>query len=186
MKKRCFRWYWVWNWEKEEAWLNEMSAQGWQLVQVGFCCYTFEKGEAGEYCYQLELLEDTPWAAKSQAYLSFLNETGIQWVGSMLRWVYLRQPAAKGPFALYGGLDSKIAFLRRVSWLIWSAFFINLFPLALNLGVNLTHLLTGQPFYLFNLFCGLASLVLCGLLGRALWGIRRRQERLKQERLLHE
>lgn len=27
----------LWDWEKEAAWLNEMSRQGWQLCRVGWC-----------------------------------------------------------------------------------------------------------------------------------------------------
>ena len=33
---RCF---WVWNFEKEERWLNTMAQSGWELTNVSFCTY---------------------------------------------------------------------------------------------------------------------------------------------------
>jgi len=33
--KKVFRWFWVWDFEKEERWLNEMAAQGWALKKAG-------------------------------------------------------------------------------------------------------------------------------------------------------
>ena len=41
MRLTKHRWYWVWEYEKEEQWLNQMAAQGWALVSVGYCRYEF-------------------------------------------------------------------------------------------------------------------------------------------------
>ena len=30
------KWFWVWDFEKEEDWLNEMAMNGWALASVGF------------------------------------------------------------------------------------------------------------------------------------------------------
>ena len=32
MRKVIRKWFWAWNFEKEEEWLNEMSAKGLALV----------------------------------------------------------------------------------------------------------------------------------------------------------
>ena len=29
--KKVTRWYWVWDYEKEELWLNAMAQEGWTL-----------------------------------------------------------------------------------------------------------------------------------------------------------
>ena len=47
--KTLHKWFWVWEFEKEERWLNEMAQEGWALTCGGFCTYTFEKCEPGEY-----------------------------------------------------------------------------------------------------------------------------------------
>ena len=39
--KVIHRWMWVWNFEKEERWLNTMAQSGWVLTKVGFCTYHF-------------------------------------------------------------------------------------------------------------------------------------------------
>ena len=54
-KKTITRWFWVWQFEKEEEWLNEMAANGWVLESVGFCRYTFVRCEPGEYTVRTEI-----------------------------------------------------------------------------------------------------------------------------------
>lgn len=41
--KTLHRNFWVWEFEKEERWLNEMAQEGWALQNAGFCTYTFER-----------------------------------------------------------------------------------------------------------------------------------------------
>lgn len=54
MKKRVFKFYT--NYEKEEAWLNEMAASGWHCIDYLFGRYMFEKGEPGAYIYRIQPL----------------------------------------------------------------------------------------------------------------------------------
>ena len=51
--KTIRKWFWVWDFEKEERWLNDMAESGWALVSVGFCRYSFERCEPGEYIVRL-------------------------------------------------------------------------------------------------------------------------------------
>ena len=39
--KTIRKWFWVWDFVKEEIWLNEMAQSGWILDKVSFCTYTF-------------------------------------------------------------------------------------------------------------------------------------------------
>jgi hypothetical protein len=34
-RKKIWKWFWVWDFEKEERWLNQMAMEGWVLVDVG-------------------------------------------------------------------------------------------------------------------------------------------------------
>ncbi len=134
MKRVVYKVFFAWQAEKEEKWLNEMAQSGWALVGVGFFRYVFVKGEPGEYAYRIELLENTPTNQKSLAYLDFLRETGIETVGSILRWVYLRKKAQLGAFELYSDLHSKLAYHKRLR-----AFFLTLVFAELSIGLsNLT------------------------------------------------
>lgn len=42
MRQTIRKLFWVWDFDKEEKWLNEMAAKGLSLVAVGFCKYEFE------------------------------------------------------------------------------------------------------------------------------------------------
>ena len=129
MKKRVFKFYS--NYEKEEAWLNEMAASGWHCVDYLFGRYTFEKGEPGEYIYRIQLLEYYTNHAESVTYLGFLEDTGVEVIASHIRWVYLRKKAIEGPFELFSDL-------AIVNFLFGSRLLGNPKPVNLfNLGVAL-------------------------------------------------
>ncbi|MBQ3859711.1 MAG: DUF2812 domain-containing protein, partial [Clostridia bacterium] len=49
MRTTVRKWFWGWDFDKEEAWLNEMAAKGLALVSVGLGRYEFEETEPGEY-----------------------------------------------------------------------------------------------------------------------------------------
>ena len=52
------KWFWVWDFEKEERWLNTMAQSGWVLTKVGFCTYHFAPCQPGEYTIRLEVLKN--------------------------------------------------------------------------------------------------------------------------------
>ena len=105
------------DYEKEEAWLNSMSAKGFAFTDFFFCRYVFEDSEPGEYIYRIELLENLPGHPESRKYLNFMEENGVKQISSWHRWVYFRKKAVDGPFDIYSDIDSKIAHYRRVSFL---------------------------------------------------------------------
>lgn len=147
--------FWVWDYDKEEAWLNEMSAKGWALISVGFCTYVFEEAEPNEYCIRLELLNQVPSHQESQRYLRFLEETGVEHVGSYLRWVYVRQKKANEAFHLFSDNRSRIAHLNRILTLL-AIFAI----LEIYLAVNNLFLYFGANATVFNLSGGMLTGVL--------------------------
>lgn len=115
MKHTVYRYFSIGAYEKEEAWLNEMAAKGMLLTDIGLCRYVFTEGMPGSYIYRIELLKELPSHAESIAYLRFLEETGIEFVGSCVRWAYFRRPASDGPFALYSDTESKIRHFKRIT-----------------------------------------------------------------------
>ena len=44
--------------DKEEAFLNEMSAKGYAMKRFFLGLYTFEKCRPGEYTYRVDLISD--------------------------------------------------------------------------------------------------------------------------------
>lgn len=179
MRKTVKKWFWVWDFDKEEAWLNEMAAKGLTLVSVGFCRYDFEETLPGEYGVRLELLENVPTVPESEKYIEFVESTGAECVGSWLRWVYFRKKKVDGEFELFSDFDSKIKHLTRI---------INfIFPLGgANLligGGNLLNIVAHAPELSFlpfvNLFIGVF----------ALWGalkLHKKRKKLKDEQQIFE
>ena len=113
-RRKVNKLFFIWNWDEEERWLNEMSAQGWQFVKFTFpCVYTFEKGEPNAYQYCLEALDHRIGSPESQNYLAFLRDMNIELVASYLFWVYLRKPADDKPFELFSDASSRMKHMRR-------------------------------------------------------------------------
>ncbi|MDR1542692.1 MAG: DUF2812 domain-containing protein [Clostridiales bacterium] len=83
-------WKAFWDFEKEEAWLNDMAAKGIAMTDYSICRYTFEECEPGEYEYRIELLEKSPKSHESVAYLRFLKESGIEAIAFYNSWAYFR------------------------------------------------------------------------------------------------
>jgi len=114
MKHTEYKIFTEFQYEKEEDWINDKALKGENLTDIGFCRYVFEDGEPGKYIYRLELLEHFPNHYKSREYLNFLEDTGVEFVGSILNWGYLRKKASEGPFEIYSDLNSKIKHYKRI------------------------------------------------------------------------
>ena len=179
----------MWDYEKEERWLNEMSAKGLAMTDYSWCRYVFTDAPSGQYIYRIELLENLPTHPESLAYLRFLEENGVEFVASYMRWVYLRKPAADGPFDIYTDIDSKINHYRRIN-LVWTVMMIAEFIAGgMNIAIGIINLNIGERLGNFsygNLTIGIAvSLlgVMFLLLGAPL---RKMIKKLRQEKAIHE
>lgn len=167
MNTKIHKWFWVWDFEKEEAWLNDMSSRGFLLINVNFITYTFEAIHSEEYTYHLELLENLPTHQNSKKYLSFLKETGIDCVGSHMCWVYLRKEKNKGTFNLYSDYNSRISHFNRILRLLIVIVLIELVIIPFNFGIlfNLNktiiwdgRILIGSLTFIFALLAGYGAL----------------------------
>jgi len=178
-----------WDYEKEEQWLNEMSAKGMAFTDYSWCRYVFTDAPNSQYIYRIELLENLPTHPESIAYLRFLEENGVEYVASYMRWVYLRKPASEGPFDLYTDIDSKIKHYKRINY-FWTFFMIMEFVAAFgNIAIGITNLFIGERLGNFSygiLIIGSITLAF-GLLFLALdIPIRRKIKKLRQEKAIHE
>lgn len=89
-KMTKFKWFWAWDDEKEEKWLEAMSQNGWHLVDPGFpCVYHFIKGEARSYSYHLDFR--TGSFKSLQEYLQICRDAGWEMLGRMGSWYYFRK-----------------------------------------------------------------------------------------------
>ena len=169
------------NWEKEEKWLNEMAAKGLALTDYMWCRYVFEETEPGAYVYRIDLLDHLPSRPQSRKYIEFLEEAGIEFVSSYMRWVYFRKKADGQPFALYSDISSQIARNKRVR-LLW-------LPLCFaELAIGFSNILMGlkHPYAIVNLFLGMLCVGLGIMLGLLSIQVTRKIRALEKEQLISE
>ena len=166
-RKIIKKWVWVWDFDKEERWLNTMAQQGWVLDKTGFCRYEFVRCEPGEYTVRLEMREH------DEGYLSFMADTGAEYVGRMVKWIYFRKKTELGPFDIFSDAESRIAHLERMCRMLRGVGIANL---AIGLANFLSPVV---PMGWVNL---LGATVLMYALGR----IEGKKEALQRDRLLME
>jgi hypothetical protein len=112
--KKLWRFYSIADYEKEEAFLNEMARAGWNLTAVGFCRYIFRRGNEGEYIYKLDMVERTESDEVKESYFNFLTECGIRVVGEFKDWIYLQKRASEGPFDMKNDTYTKLRHVNKV------------------------------------------------------------------------
>ena len=161
------KWIWVWDFDKEERWLNSMAQQGWVLDRLGFCRYEFVRCEPGEYIVRLEMREH------DEGYLSFMADTGAEYVGRMVKWIYFRRKAELGEFDIFSDLDSRLEHLKKISWMLR---FVGIANLVIGLANSI------NPYVPLGWINLLAATLLMYALGR----IEGKQEALEKDRLLME
>lgn len=183
MRHTVYKLFWAWEYEKEEKWINEMSRKGMALVSVGLCKYIFKDAVPGDYIYKIELLDKSPRNAESEAYIKFLEETGIEHISSLLRWIYLRKKAADGQFDLYSDMDSKISYLKRLRLFFYSTTLLELSLgiMNINLGINLK---TGYTN--INTVLGILLLLLAFILVKTGMAHTKKIKELQKEMLIRE
>ena len=179
MRRTIRKFFFVWDFDKEEKWLNEMAAKGLALVSTGFCKYEFEDSLPGEYKVCLQLLDKMPSHPESQKYIAFMEETGAEHVGSFTRWVFFRKKASEGDFQLFSDNGSKVKYMT--SMLSFVALIV-----GLNLYIGLYNLFV--VFFLHSAFnyIGLLNfaIALVGIPGVIkLW---KKRNRMKKESQLFE
>lgn len=179
MRKTIRKVFFVWDFDKEEKWLNEMAAKGLSLISVGFCRFEFEDCIPGEYRICLQLLDKTPRNPESQKYIEFLEDTGAEHIGNCARWAYFRRKVSDGNFEIFSDNASRVKYLTGI--LNFTALIV-----GLNLLIGLQNLCIA--IFLHNSFnyIGLINLVIgiWGSFGTAkLW---KKRKRMKQECQLFE
>lgn len=179
MRQTIHKLFWVWDFDKEEKWLNEMAAKGLSLVSVGFCKYEFEDSMPGEYKVCLQLLDKMPRHPESQKYIEFLETTGAEHIGNFTRWAYFRKKSKDGEFELFSDNASRIKYLSGVISLVALVMIANL-VVGIN-NVFLANNLSSPINYL-----GIINIALSILCAFGCVRLLKKRKRMKQEGQLFE
>ena len=110
-----FRYFTIFNHQKEEEYLREKHKNGWKFVRVGgFGTYHFEKCEPEDVVYQLDY---NPQTKESRAqYLQMFADCGWDYIMDYAGYSYFRKPAAEmnGEESIFNDDDSRTAMMGRV------------------------------------------------------------------------
>ncbi len=180
MKHIVRRMFFVWDYEKQIAWLNEMAEKGLNLTSVSFNKYVFEQGTPGAYSYRMEWMKHWPTHPQSVSYIRFLQEAGVEYVASFKKWAFFRKKTTEGAFDLYSDLDSRIGHLRRIISLVICLLPPLLFGLILNVWQWARHGQMGNA-----VASGMLAIMLFSFVA-GLMKITKQQRHLKNERILRE
>ena len=189
MKTTFRKMFFVWQMEKEEAWLNEMADHGYLLTHAGKFHYDFDEVEAGKYYIKLLMLSGSKNSAKNREYFRFLEDLGIQYADGMnfpgACQVYLKMEKKDAPSDgdFFSDMESRIRYNRVVIRYLSFCFIV----LALIAWLNIHMYLYRNNFNRSS--NALVGGVLCALCVADLIVIIRmliRNHNLKKERKIHE
>lgn len=89
-----FKWFWGWQDDKQEAWLEEMSQKSLHLVDIkAFGRYVFEVNPDKSYVYRMDFDRTS---GKNSDYFRMIEESGWERVISVLGWQYWRKLTSEG------------------------------------------------------------------------------------------
>ena len=142
-----FRWYY--DKDKEEVFLNKMSAKGYALKKYWCGFYKFEKCSTTEYTYRLDNLSGKS-QKEQEEYLEFMLDCGAEVVQRWSDWVYLRK---KGEFEVYTDVDSQITMYTRIKNSFLGAAVLMFPNLIMQIALYRMNLLT------INLVAGIVALL---------------------------
>lgn len=164
--KKVFKWWPAWKPEKMEAWLEEMEANGWRLVQVKWSAtrFYFEKGEPRKVRYCLDYQTE-----KDASYARLFQDSGWEMTYTNGMWYIWKMPYSAERPEIYSDLDSLIERNKRL---------MNLFGLIALIQVpaivvNMERLRDYPVFALVYVF-------LIGMLGYGFFRTRNTNIRLKK------
>lgn len=180
MRKVVHKLFWIWDFEKEEEWLNEMAAMGLSLISIKLFAYEFESTLPGEYHVCSQVLEHSMRHPETENYIHFLEETGVQHVVTCIRSAYFRKKAADGQFNLFSDYSSRIKHMNHIITLLSILICPNFFNLCMSLC---NYVRFEFSFYLFNaVICVFPIVLLCiGITKLSL-----KKKKLKEEQQIFE
>jgi len=180
MRQTIRKWFWAWEFDKEEQWLCDMAAQGKALVSARYATYEFEDCQPGEYAVRLEMLEHAPDSPEGQQYISFVEETGAEYIGKVMKWVYFRKRTADGPFELHGDNATRIKHLDGIIRLLKPLMVINVgtgvYNLCIGIGLN----------SVVNVVCAGLSAAVAVLLYKGMVKLNEKKKQLEKDARLFE
>ena len=115
MNRTIRKWFWVWDEDKEKAFLEDVALKGYKLVRVGFGKYTFEDGNTKKLAYQFDFKGFSKM--KEKEYLQLYEDAGWNFTARFGNWYYFSREVNEGEqvdLSLFNNNESRGAKYRRL------------------------------------------------------------------------
>ena len=113
--KKEYKYFSIFNYEKEQDYLREMHKQGWRFVKVsGIGMYHFEECEAQDVVYQLDYNKEG--LSHKTEYVRMFNDCGWEYIQDYVGYCYFRKPSSEmnGDEEIFCDDASRVAMMERV------------------------------------------------------------------------
>lgn len=192
MRRVIHKLFFIWQLEKEQAWINEMASHGYSLEHAGRLTFEFEETEPNKYIYKEIFLKGWGESVENIKYFRFLEEMGIKVVCYInypgTCWVYTRalKEDYPGGIDLYSDIDSKINYQKVMAGYMIFVSVATLFAALLNISVVVNSLVSYNLFMFVNLICAVFCSSIC--IGTVIATVKSfiNIGKLKKERKIHE
>lgn len=114
-QKKQFKWFTIYEYEREQDYLREMHKSGWRFVKVkGFGMYYFEKCEPRDVVYQLDYNQEG--LAHKEEYLQMFRDCSWEYIQDYAGYSYFRKEVSADGVAeeIFCDEDSKLQMMDRV------------------------------------------------------------------------
>lgn len=157
--KKQFKWFTIFEYEKEQDYLREMHKSGWRFIKVtGLGIYCFEQCAPQDVVYQLDYNKEGQ--AHKDEYLKMFDDCGWEYIQDYAGYSYFRKSVAENGEAeeIFCDEESRLHMMQRVikgrMLPLLIIFFAALLP---QFFINLV---STHNYYLAALFGGLLALYL--------------------------
>lgn len=155
--KKQFKWFTIFEYEKEQEYLHKMHEAGWKLVRVNSLgVYHFEKCMPQDVVYQLDYNKDG--LAHKDEYLKMFEDCGWEYIQDYVGYSYFRKAVTEGQMVeeIFCDEESKFQMMQRVMVGRMTPLLI-LFFLAL-LPQFLIHLLSTHNYFVATFVGGVLAM----------------------------
>ena len=113
--KKQFKWFTIFEYEKEQDYLREMHKAGWKFSRVtGLGMYHFEKDIARDVVYQLDYNKEG--LAHKEEYLKMYEDCGWEYIQDYAGYSYFRKAVTQDGVAeeIFCDDESRLQMMQRV------------------------------------------------------------------------
>ena len=113
--KKQFKWYTIFEYEKEQDYLRNMHRSGWKFVKVkGLGVYSFEKCVPQDVVYQLDYNKEG--LSHKDEYLKMFDDCGWEYIQDYAGYSYFRKAVAEDGVAeeIFCDEESRLQLMQRV------------------------------------------------------------------------